>query len=299
MPSVVIPSYEDSSTTAEALSEFSLSLSEIGGYLLFFDKIGYYSGFREPSVLIRFGEPFKLKCPDDPALSNADRPLLVSFFTSNPAETIADAMAIQIRQGFTSAPAENWLYHPKYFVSQSSFKASAGKLSPEVGLTFLEGLWCPPDNTPLDDVIDFREKRRPERDAFLDALLKVSEGVFVENHGLAFSVPVERVERALAELNRTIVERWASSVRKSFRFGIRVNKSTLNKLSAAAMIYEATGNLYPTLLTALSGLIELDLSLTPRVERPDDFTKAISFAWDAKQRFPNAEQYSRYRLKRA
>lgn len=298
MVGFVIPNPDDGSTTAEGVSEWVISRSELGAYLLLFDRVGYYHGYRVPAVMLRMGEPWKLRLPDDPALNREDNPLVAGFFTSNPHELLTEAMVIQMKFGFSSVPDTTWLYHPKYFVSQAAYKATAGALSPEIGLSFLEGLWCPADDTELDDILDFREKRKAERDAFLDALLRVSEGVFVENHGLAFNVPVEIVERALVELNRTAIERWAVGVRKSFSCGVRVNKASLLKLAAAAGLYETTGNLVPTVLSALWGLVEINLNLTPRVEKRDDLTKAVSFAWDARQRFPNVEQYSRYKLKR-
>lgn len=294
MVSVVIPSPDDDGTAAEHMQPWEISRGELSAYLIFFENVGYFSGFRPQSVMIRIGEPFLLKLPSDAALEKTA--LVSGFFTTNPRETISEAMVVQAAQEFSSVPGEIWAYHPKYFQTTTALKSGKAAV-PAVGMSFLDGLWCPRDDVPIDEVLLFKEERAPEREAFLAALMEASENVEIESHGLVLGVPIEKLEKALSELNRSAIERWARGVKRSFRWGIRPNEKTLLSLAAAAGSYDFLGNSSVSVLLALWGAVEFSVDLTPRLEPVSDATKAISYMMDVRRTYDNPELYTRYRLK--
>lgn len=299
MTGVVIPCADGLTAKANELTKFHISRSELGAYLLFFDCVGYFSGYRPQSVGFRIGEPYKMILPADPALNDADRPLIRPFYATNPEENVAFAMAYQLRNGFSSSPEKPWVYHPKYFETDEALNLCGGKICPSVGMTFLDGIWCPPDTTPLEEVVKFREDCAPEHKAFMDAIFSASEGLSVESNSLVLNTPIHVVEDALRDLNRTAIERWAGGVKRSFRWGIRLNEKSFAKLGTAVAGYDYLGNMTASVLVGLWGLVEFSVDLTPPIEPPSDFTKAMSFAWDAQRQFDNPDAYTRYRLKRS
>lgn len=242
--------------------------------------------------------PFLLRLPKDAIWAELEegKSPVSGFFTSDPLETISEAMTIQMQREFYSAPGETWVYHPKYYETNGAFCVSA-ELFPSVGISFLDGLWCPTEDISIQEVFDYKLKRAAERDAFMAALFEASEAVEISNHSLILGVPMEKVERALADLNRTAVEQWASGVKRSFRWGIRPNQTTLAKLAAAVAAYDYVGNIWPSVLLGLWGAVECSIDLTPRLEPVSDETKAFSYMWDVKRTFENPEAYTRYRLK--
>lgn len=299
MTGVVIPCRDGLTRKAIELSQFHISRSELGANLLFFDCIGYFTGYRPPAVMIRIGEPTKMILPDDPALNDAERPLIRPFYTIDPEETVAYAMAFQMRNGYSSTPEQSWVYHPKYFQTEEALKICGGNISPTVGMKFLDGIFCPPDTVPLEEVVRFREDRAPEHKAFMNAIFSASEGLSVENNNLVLNTPIHIVENALRDLNRTAIERWAGGVKRSFKWGIRLNERSLVKLGTAVAGYDYLGNMTASLLFGMWGLVEFSVDLTPAIEPPSAFTKAMSFAWDVQRQFDNPNSYTRYRLKRS
>lgn len=293
----VIPNRESNDTKADRLEVRDMSRSELSAYLLFFDQVGYFSGFRPRAAFVRIGEPLKLNLPDDTAVHDPASQLVASFFASNQEETVAEAMAIQMRQGFRSAPNTSWVYHPKYFETQAASRLTGKAKAPSVGITFLDGIYCPPDDVPIDDVLRFREDRADKLEAFMQAMFEASENLSIEDHRLILNVPITRVEAALAELNKTAIERWGDKVRRSFSWGIRPNKKTLASLATSIAAYDTFDNFSLSVLIALYGAVEFSVDVTPRLEPHSDFTKAISYAFDVQQRFPNPEMYTRYRLR--
>lgn len=294
MVAVVIPSPESDETASELMRPWSISRSELNAYLMFFDHIGYFSGFRPPVVAFRLGERYLLTPPDDPALRQV--PLLCSFYSPDPQETIAEAMVAKIAEGFESAPDEVWVYHPRYFQTNAATR-SRTTVAPSIGISFLDGLWCPAEEVQIDEILRFKEDRDAERRAFLAALFEASENVQVDDHGLVLGVSIEKVERALAELNRSAIERWASGIRRSFRWGIRPNQTTLLHLSGAIASYDVLGNTTVSVLLALYGAVEFSIDLTPRLEPLSATTRAFSYMMDVQRAFDSPEEYTRYRLR--
>jgi hypothetical protein len=294
MVGVVLPSPDSDETESEFMQRWSISRSELSAYLLFFDHFGYFSGFRPPAVGIRVGEQFLLTPPHDPALQQ--NLFLLPFYSPNPQETIAEAMVAKIAEGFNFAPGEVWVYHPRYF--QTNAATRSGKtFTPSIGISLLDGLWCPADDVQIDEVLRFKEERDAERQAFMAALLEASENVQVQNHGLVLGVSIEKVERALAELNRTAIERWASGAKRSFRWGIRPNQTTLRNLAGAIAAYDCLGNTTVSVLLALSGAVEFSIDLTPRLEPISATARAFSYMMDVQKTFVNPEAYTRHRLR--
>jgi hypothetical protein len=294
MVGVIVPSPESDETESELMQPWKISRSELSAYLLFFDRIGYFSGFRPPVVMLRIGEPYLLALPDDRALQ--ENPLVYGYFSANPRETIAEAMALKMSEGFESAPDEVWVYHPRYFQTNAAL-GSKKEIVPSIGLSFLDGLWCPHEDVPLDEILKFKEQRASEREAFMVALIDAAENVKVQNHSLVLGVPIDRIEKALAELNRTAVEKWATGAKRSFRWGIRPNQTTLLKLAAAVSSYEYLGNATASVLLALWGTVEFSIDLTPRLEPISEDSRALSYMMDVKRSFENPEAYTRFQLK--
>ena len=293
----VIPNRGDSSLKPERLKSRDISRSEISAYLLFFDQVSYFNGLYSPPAAIRFGEQWRLRLPNDSAFEDYDNPLVVPFSTIDPTETVAEAMAYQMGRGFKSQPDTSWVYHPKYLKTNAIYDNTVFVAAPSIGITFLDGISCPPEETPISEVLDFREQRASERQAFMQAMFEASENLDVAQNGTILNVPFDQLQIALTELNKTAIERWGDKVRHSFSWGIRPNEETLKYLAGAAATYEFIDNFTASLLIALSGAIEVSLDLTPRLEPHSEFTKAISYAFDVQKRFPNSEMYTRFRTK--
>jgi hypothetical protein len=279
---IIIQGPEPLNTKAVDLAPWSISPGQVASYLMFFEKIGYFGGVRERAFFNIGGNLWKLQLPNDPAFENEEKPLVACFFAKYEDETVVDAIVEKIAEGFTSAPNEQWICHPRIVAEVAD---RDHPFEPMIDVEFFEGLFCPPDNVAIDEVLDFREKRASEREAFFDALYEASETVCVNGRIVSVSLDVKRLKTALDDLNKSAADRWIDGVRRSFKFGIRPNQTILGSLAAAIFAHQATGNLGASVLTALYGSVEFSVDLTPRIERHDDFTRAMTFAWTARKRF--------------
>jgi hypothetical protein len=184
-----------------------------------------------------------------------------------------------MEEGFENAADLRWVCHPEILPTQA---AARHPFAPSINFKFMDGIVCPPDSIPLDEVISFRNRRSAEREAFFDALYRASDTIEVDSKKLSVNVPVDRINSSIESLNRTLLERWAGAVRRSFEFDIRPNAAALVSLAGALASYTNVANFGSEVMTTLFGTLACSLSLTPRLEKDDGFTRAMAFVLNAK-----------------
>lgn len=269
-------SFED---LAKDIKYWRISKGKLSSYFIFFNRVSYFSGY---SSNFPKDARVKLDLPFDPAFNNLNNGLIVPFFADDPHEPASEAVVEKMKEGFNTVKGERWICHPGILKTDY---AARHCFAPSINFEFLDGIVCPPDTIAIDDVLEFRHKRAPERQQFFDALYRTCESIDIDGKKLSVNIDKNKLNKSLEELNKTALERWKNNVRRSFEFGIKPNAITLASLAAAIAHYSGLGNLVEEIAAASLGAIAASVSLTPSIDNDDGFTKAMSFALNAKRNF--------------
>lgn len=269
-------SFED---TAKNIKNWRISKGKLASYFIFFNRVSYFSGF---SSNFPKDAHFKLELPLDPAFDNISNGLIIPFFADDPYEPASEAVVEKMKEGFNSVKGERWVCHPE--VLKTDY-AARHRFAPSINFDFLDGIVCPPDTVAIEEVLEFRQKRAPERQRFFEALYLTCESIDIDGKKLSVNIDKNRLTKSLEELNKTAMERWKTGIRRSFEFDIRPSAVTLAGITAAIAHYSGITNFGHELAAASLGAIALSASLTPKIDGDGEFTKAMSFALKAKRKF--------------
>lgn len=294
---IIVGNNQPPETLSKNVKKWRISRGRLASHLIFFNRISYYSGYAPKEVIdqirsnprslatSRLIAPYwKLSLPSDPALDTPELGLIVPFFSSDPYVSMARAVVEKMEDGYEQIRGERWVCHPSILKTDAA-AINSHPFAPSINVKFLDGILCPPDNVPLEEVIAFREKRSSERQAFFDALYRHCEAIEIEGKKLSVNVDPKKIEKALQDLNRSMPQRWISGIRRSLSFEVRPTQATIVALIPALTAFATGNDVAPLITTALSSAIVCGVSLTPRLKNENDFTKAMGFVLDAKSTF--------------
>jgi hypothetical protein len=265
------------------LRSFSIDRAKLLGYFIFFDAIAYHSGTRAASVFST-GEKYLLNVEEEFTANN----LIIPIKSSTKREyQVHEVIFEKLGYGFTSMPDALWLVDPKFYAVDQGYN---NNLALSLRMNFLHGLHCPPAETPVEDILRFREKKSAELEAFFVAMKEASDQLDVKgDYPYTLHVPHERITAALDDLNTVANETWFEGVRKSFRFDYRLSKSTIASIPAAFLLSNQPLAAAVALAAGIYRDIDFSLSLLPQREQADTHSQAFAFAFEAQQEFPSSD----------
>lgn len=294
---VIIGNDQSPETLSRDILPWRISRGRLAATLIFFDGISYYSGYVPKEVVDRLSlDPsshdtarlwapyWKLSLPNDPALNFPNLGLVVPFFSTDPYVSMAQATVEKMEDGYQNARGERWVCHPRILRTDAA-ALNSHPFAPSINLDFLDGLVCPPDNTPLENVLSFKEKRQAERQAFFDALYRHCDAIEIDGKILSVNIDRNRIEKALRDLSRSMPQRWIDGIKRSFQFEVRLSERTVEALILAGAAFATGSNAGHFIAGAVLGAISYSASLTPRLRNEDEFTKAMGFVLGAKSTF--------------
>lgn len=294
---IIIGNRQPIDTLSKNVKKWRISKGKLSAHLIFFNRISYYSGYtdKENYDIIKkrkydsefyeaASQTWKLEIPKDPILNDFDAGLIIPIISDQPDISTSQAILEKIEDGFNSFPGETWICHPE--VLRSDIAAlSRHPFAPSINVEFLDGLICPPDSTEVEEVLKFREQRSAEREAFFYALYKSCEAIEINGKKLSVNIDTKLIENALKELNQSTPKKWMNGVKRSFQFEIRPNQATAAALLAGYLSINSGSNAVSILSSVAVGAISFGVSLTPKIEIEDNFTKSIGFVLQGKRKF--------------
>lgn len=129
-------------------------------------------------------------------------------------------------------------------------------LGTSVEFCFLDSLPCPTEDTAIDDILEFKEKRNPELLRFRNRLDQLCEKVLKsENQTEQIKKSVEQINIALIDINKLLNESKLKTIIRHIKMSLDLKESTLIKAVSAIIGASSTMSIdLPATYGALGGV---------------------------------------------
>jgi len=146
-----------------------------------------------------------------------------------------------------------------------------------LSLDFKDLLFLPQRGIPLEEVLEFKNKRRAEYDAFWDRLYQLGSDPAILCRADASDVLKRKLQSSTEALAKVSEESWGQRVVKSFKLTFTFDATTVASL-AAAITASQTTNIPPVALS-LAGLavVRASIDMRPSIPSVNSESAAMSY----------------------
>ncbi|WP_040650568.1 DUF6236 family protein [Roseovarius sp. 217] len=181
-----------------------------------------------------------------------------------------------IRQSFAKG-FESEGIAPTDVVVADHFAAQMPEMNLCLSIDFKDLIFLPARGIPLEEVKEFKEKRRAEYDAFWDQLYELGSDPAILCRADASYVLRRKIQSSTENLAKVSEESWGRRVVKTFKLTFTFNPATAAAL-AAALVASQTTNIPPETLS-LSGLAAIRASIDMRPSVPSVNSKSAAMSY--------------------
>jgi len=134
-------------------------------------------------------------------------------------------------------------------------------------MEFLDGLATPPKGVPLEELLQFKDARAAEYEAFWDCLRDTAADIEFYNSESKRQILQKKLAKGLGEYEKAISESWGRRVANSAKFNFVVNGSLVHSFATAGAFWQYYGSNPIILAAGALGAVRFSLSYIANLKR--------------------------------
>jgi hypothetical protein len=160
-----------------------------------------------------------------------------------------------------------------------------------IEIKLINALPCPPDNTPIFEILEFKEKHRHriqllqyEIEEYTDEIVNSLRPARAEDKRMG------EIKKILMDIQKTVDKSWAENLIPSFQLGISLSDSTelFKALSSAYLAYKISGEIGNGEVIPIIAAIGTGIAFAPKKENFIHSTKPFDSFFYMEKQFPGS-----------